>query len=324
MVRMKQYPLIAMLALIALAATPAAAQEYPAKIVRVIVPFPAGGSTDVLARMVSQRLTETYGQNFIVDNRPGATGTIAGAFVAKSAPDGYTLIVHSSSSYTSGFLYRKLSYDAANAFAPIIRGTISGLYIISSASLPVKNVKELVALARQRPNELTFATVGRGSAAHMAAELFNSAAGIKATAVHYKGAAPSLIALSSGEVGYSVLNILDPQPFVKQGKLRSMAVTSAKRSPALPDVPTLIESGINVDASLWMGVFAPTGTPAAIVNKLNTDIGRYLSEPKTNSWIVNNLGGEFAPHTAEQFAEFLKGDTALWLKVIKQTDLRLD
>jgi tripartite-type tricarboxylate transporter receptor subunit TctC len=320
----KQRFTIALLAAIGCTAAPAVAQDYPAKIVRMIVPFPPGGSTDVLARMVSQRLTETYGQNFIVDNRPGATGTIAGAFVAKSAPDGYTLILHSTSTYTAGFLYRKLSYDAGRAFAPIIRGTLSGLYIISSANLPVKNVKELVALARQRPNELTFATVGRGSAAHMAAELFNSAANIKAVAVHYKGAAPSLIALASGEVGYSVLNILDPQPFVKQGKLRSMAVTSAKRSPALPDVPTLIESGINVDASLWMGVFAPASTPAPVINKLNTDIGRYLSEPQTNNWIVNNLGGEFAPHTADQFAEFLKGDTALWQKVIKQTALQLD
>lgn len=318
-------PFIILAALTTLAPVlPAAAQEYPSKIVRLIIPFTAGGSTDVMARMIGQKLTETYGQTFIVDNRPGATGTIAGAFVAKSAPDGYTLMVHSSSSYTAGFLYRKLSYDAARAFAPIIRGTISGLYIISSANLPVKNVKELVALARQRPNELTFATVGRGSAAHMAAELFNSAAGIKAVAVHYKGAAPSLIALSSGEVGYSVLNILDPQPFVKQGKLRSMAVTSAKRSPALPDVPTLLESGINVDASLWMGVFAPTGTPAPVINKLNADIGRYMSEPQTNSWIVNNLGGEFAPHTPEQFAEFLKIDTATWQKVIKQTGLQLD
>ena len=324
MLRTIQRFAVALLAAFSCAAAPAFAQDYPAKIVRMIVPFPPGGSTDVLARMISQRLTETYGQNFIVDNRPGATGTIAGAFVAKSAPDGYTLILHSTSTYTAGFLYRKLSYDAGRAFAPIIRGTLSGLYIVSSANLPVKNVKELVALARQRPDELTFATVGRGSAAHMAAELFNSAANIKAVAVHYKGSAPSLIALSSGEVGYSVLNILDPQPFVKQGKLRSMAVTSAKRSPALPDVPTLIESGINVDASLWMGVFAPAGTPASVINKLNTDIGRYLSEPQTNSWIVNNLGGEFAPHTADQFAEYLKGDTALWQKVIKQTALQLD
>ncbi len=302
----------------------AVAQEYPAKVVRTIVPFPAGGSTDVLARLVAQRLAETYGQNFLVENRPGATGTIGGAFVAKSAADGYTLIMHSSSTYTAGFLYRKLSYDAASAFAPIIRCAISGLYIVSSTTLPVKSVKELVALARRRPDEVTYATVGKGSAAHMGAEMFNAAAGIKTVTVDYKGSAPALLALASGEVGFSVLNILDPGPFVKQGKLRGLAVTSAKRSPAIPDVPTLLESGINIEASLWTGLFAPAGTPAPVINKLNTEIARFISAPQTNTWLVNNLGGEFAPHTPEQFAEFLTGDTARWQKIIKQIGLRLD
>jgi tripartite-type tricarboxylate transporter receptor subunit TctC len=147
---------------------------------------------------------------------------------------------------------------------------------------------------------------------------------MKTVAVHYKGAAPSLIALAGGEVGFTVLNMLDPQPFVKQGKLRSMAVTSAKRSPALPDVPTLIESGIPVEASLWMGLFAPTATPPAIIHKLNADVARYLGEPQTNAWLLTNMGGEFAPHTPQQFAEFLATDTALWQKVIKQVGLQLD
>ncbi len=301
-----------------------AAQEYPAKVVRIIVPFPAGGSTDVLARLTAQKLTETYGQNFLVENRPGATGTIAGALVAKSAADGYTLIMHSSSSYTAGFLYRKLSYDAATAFAPILRCAISGLYIVSSATLPVRNIQDLVALARRRPHEVTYATVGKGSAAHMGAEMFSSAAGIKTVTVDYKGAAPALLALASGEVGFSVLNVLDPGPFVKQGKLRGLAVTSARRSPALPDVPTLQESGINVEASLWTGLFSTAGTPLAVINKLNTEVARHLSAPQTNAWLVNNLGGEFTPHTPEQFAEFLKGDTARWQQIIQQIGLRLD
>ena len=308
----------------ALLAMSAAAQDYPAKVVRIIVPFPAGGSTDVLARLVAQRLGESYGQNFLVENRPGATGTIGGAFVAKSAADGYTLIMHSSSTYTAGFLYRKLSYDAATAFAPIIRCAISGLYIVTSATLPVTNVKELVALARRRPNEVTYATVGKGSAAHMGAEMFNAATGIKTVTVDYKGSAPALLALASGEVGFSVLNILDPGPFVKQGKLRGLAVTSAKRSPAIPHVPTLLESGINVEASLWTGLFATAGTPAPIINKLNTEIARFISTPQTNTWLVSNLGGEFAPHTPEQFGEFLTGDIARWQKIIKQIGLQLD
>jgi tripartite-type tricarboxylate transporter receptor subunit TctC len=311
-------------ALLAPLALAAAAQDYPAKVVRIVVPFPPGGSTDVLSRLLGQKLTQAHGQNFIVDNRPGATGTIAGALVAKSAPDGYTLIMHSTSSYTAGFLYSRPGYDAARAFAPVIRCATSGLYLVSVASLPARNVKELVALARRRPNELTYATVGMGSAAHLAAEMFSNAAGIKTVAVAYKGAAPALVALASGEVGFSVLNILDPQPFVKEGKLRGLAVTSAKRSPAIPDVPTLKESGIDVEAYLWMGLFAPAGTPAPVIGKLNAEITRFIAEPQTNAWLINNLGAEFSPHTPEQFGEFLAGDVATWQKVIKRLGIQLD
>jgi tripartite-type tricarboxylate transporter receptor subunit TctC len=315
---------LALLAVLAPLALGVTAQDYPVKPVRIIVPFPAGGSTDVLARMVAQKLNETHGQNYLVDNRPGATGTIAGAFVAKSAPDGYTLIMHSSSTYTAGFLYRKLSYDAARGFTPIVRIALGGLYLVSSATLPVKNVQELVTLARRRPNEVTYATVGKGSAAHLSAEMFNAAAGIKTVTVDYKGSAPALLALGSGEVGFTLLNILDPQPFVKQGKLRSLAVTSAQRSPALPDVPTLVESGINVEANLWTGLFATAGTPAPIIGKLNADITRHFNTPQTNAWLISALGGEFAPHTPEQFGAFLVGDIARWQKTIQQIGLQLD
>ncbi len=302
----------------------AAAQDYPSKLVRIVVPFPPGGSTDVLSRLLAQKLSQAHGQNFLVENRPGATGTIAGAVVAKSAPDGHTLIMHSSSSYTAGFLYSSLPYDGARAFTPIIRCALSGLYMVSAATLPAKNVKELIALARRRPNELTYATVGAGSVAHLAAEMFSAAAGIKTVAVPYKGAAPALVALASGEVGFTILNILDPQPFVKQGKLRGLAVTSAKRSPALPDVPTLLELGVNVDANLWTGLFATAGTPAPIVNKLNAEITRFISEPQTHTWLVNNLGGEFSPHTPAQFGEFLARDIVNWLKISKQIGLQLN
>jgi tripartite-type tricarboxylate transporter receptor subunit TctC len=302
---------------------PAAAQDYPSKPVRIVVPFPAGGSTDVISRMVAQRLTETLGQNVIVENRPGATGTIASAYVARSVPDGYTLIMHSSSSYIAGFLYRKLSYEAANAFAPVIRCASGGLLVVSSAALPVRNVKELIALARKRPEEVTYATVGRGSVAQLAVEMFNAAAAVKTAAVHYKGAAPSLIALASGEVGIMIINVLDPQPFIKQGKLRGLATTGAKRSPILPDVPTLLEQGVKVEAYLWTGFFAVNRTPTSIVNKLNTETARFLSEPKTHAWLVNNLG-EFSSHTPAEFGEFLATDVAIWQKVIKQTGLQLD
>ena len=310
--------------LLALLAFPVVAQDYPSKIVRVIVPFPAGGSTDVLARMVAQRLNESHGQMFIVEDRPGATGTIAGAFVAKSPADGYTLIMHSMSTYTAGYLYRKLSYDAARAFAPIINCTVNPFILVSASTLPVKNVADLIALARRRPNELTYSTVGMGSGAHLAAEMFTSAAGIKAVAVAYKGSVPAMVALASGEVVFAVNNILDTRTFVQQGKMRDLAVTGAKRSPAVPDVPTLLESGIQVEANLWTGLFAPAGTPKAIVSKLNEEIGGIVDTPKMKEWLLNSLGGEFTPNTPEQFSAFLTMDAAHWQKIIKQIGLQLD
>ena len=310
--------------LLALLAFPVAAQNYPAKTVKIIVPFPAGGSTDVLARMAAQKLNESYGQVFIAENRPGATGTIAGALVAKSPPDGHTLIMHSMSTYTAGYLYRKLSYDAATAFAPIVNCTVNPFFLVSASFLPVKNVADLIALARRRPNELTYATVGMGSGAHLATEMFTAAAGIKAVAVAYKGSMPALTALASGETAFAINNILDGQMFVKQGKLRALAVTSAKRSPAVPDVPTLIESGIQVEANLWTGLFAPAGTPRAIVNKLNEDIGRMLETPQMKEWLMSSLGGEIAPNSPEQFAAFLATDSARWQAIIKQIGVQLD
>lgn len=311
-------------ALLAWLACPVAAQDYPAKVVRIIVPFPAGGSTDILARMAAQKLNESRGQNFIVENRAGATGTIASAFVAKSPADGYTLIMHSVSTYMAGYLYRKLPYDAATAFAPIINCTVNPFILVSASTLPVKNVKDLIALARRRPGELTYGTVGMGSGAHMVAEMFNTAAGIKSVAVAYKGSSPAMVALASGEVVFAVNNILDAQTFVKQGKMRALAVTGTKRSPAMPEVPTLIESGVQVEANLWTGLFAPEGTPRAIVNLLNQGIGRIWDTPEMKSWLLTGLGGEFTPNTPEQFAAFLQTDSARWQKIIKQMDLHLD
>src|SRR5690349_20644827 len=260
--------------LLALLSTLGFAQSYPAKTVRIIVPFPAGGSTDVVARVAADNLNKSHGQLFIVDDRPGATGTIAGAIVASSPPDGYTLIMHSVSTYIAAFMYRKLSYDGARAFTPVINLSVNPFMLVSSSSLPVKSVKELVALARQHPNQVTYATVGMGSGSHLVAEMFNTAAAIKTVAIPYKGSVPAMVALASGEAGFSVNNILDTRAFVAQGKLRALAVTSTKRSPAAADVPTLVESGLDVEATLWTGLFATAGTPRPIVNKLNEDLAR--------------------------------------------------
>jgi tripartite-type tricarboxylate transporter receptor subunit TctC len=311
-------------AFLTLLAAPAAAQDYPSKIVRIVVPFPAGGSTDVLARMAAQKLNESHGQNFIVEDRPGATGTIASAFVAKSAPDGYTLIMHSVSTYMAGYLYRKLPYDGATAFAPVINCVVNPFILVSAATLPVKNVKELIALAKRRPDEVTYGTVGRGSGSHMVAEMFNTAAHIKTVPVAYKGSTPTMVALASGEVGFSVNNILDVQTFVRQGKMRALAVTSAKRSVAVPDVPTLIESGVNVEANLWTGLFAPQNANRAAVSFLNGNLGRIWDTADMKSWLLTSLGGEFTPNTPEQFASFIATDAARWKKIIQQMDLHLD
>ncbi|MGZ5090099.1 MAG: Bug family tripartite tricarboxylate transporter substrate binding protein [Burkholderiales bacterium] len=310
--------------LLTLMAFPVAAQTYPSKTVRIVVPFPAGGSTDVLARVVAENLNKSHGQLLIVDNRPGATGTIGGALVASSTPDGYTLIMHSVSTYIAGFMYRKVSYDAAKAFAPIINLSVNPFILVSASSLPVKNVKELIALARRRPNEVTYGTVGMGSGSHLVAEMFNAAAGIKTVAVAYKGSAPAMVALASGEVGFAVNNILDTRTFVNQGKMRALAVTGTKRSAAMPDVSTLLESGIQVEANLWTGLFAPAATPKAIVNKLNEDIARIVDTPQMKEWLLNSLGGEFTPNTPDQFGAFLATDTAQWQKVVKQIGLQLD
>jgi tripartite-type tricarboxylate transporter receptor subunit TctC len=310
--------------LLALFSTLGFAQSYPAKTVRIIVPFPAGGSTDVLARVAAENLNKSHGQLFIVDDRPGATGTIAGALVASSAPDGYTLIMHSVSTYIAGFLYRKLSYDAARAFTPVINLSLNPFMLVSSASLPAKTVKELVALARRHPNQVTYATVGMGSGSHLVAEMFNTAAGIKTLAVPYKGSVPAMVALASGEAGFSVNNILDTRAFVSQGKLRALAVTSPKRSPAAPDVPTLMESGLDVEANLWTGLFATAGTPRPVVNKLNEDLTRIFDTPQMKEWLLTSLGGEFSPHTPDQFAAFLATDAARWQKIAKQIDVHLD
>jgi tripartite-type tricarboxylate transporter receptor subunit TctC len=311
--------------LLLIAALPVAAQTYPSKTVRMVVAFPAGGSTDAMARVVSENLNKSSGQQlFIVDNRPGATGTIGSAIVANAPPDGYTLIMHSMSTYIAGFMYRKVAYDPAKAFAPIINCTTNPFILVSAASLPVKSIGDLIALARRRPGEVTFGTVGMGSGSHLAAEMFSTAAGIKTVAIAYKGSAPALIGLASGEVAFSVNNILDTRPFITQGKMRALAVTSARRSPAVPNVPTLMESGIPIDASLWTGLFAPAATPKAVVNKLNEDITRMLDTPQMKEWLLNALGGEFAPHTPEQFSAFVDTDAARWQKVVQQLRVQLD
>jgi tripartite-type tricarboxylate transporter receptor subunit TctC len=304
---------------------PVAAQNYPAKTARIIVPFPAGGATDVFARLLAQKLNDKYGQFFIVDNRPGATGTIGAAMVAKSPADGYTLVMHSPSSYTAGYMYKSVPYDAEKDFTPVINGVIYPFYMVANVSIPVKSIADLIALAKRRPGEIPFSSSGVGSGAHLVMEMLMSAAGIRMVHVPFKGSVQSMAALVNGEILVGWDNMYSAHPFVKMGKARALAVSSAKRTPALPDVPTVQESGIRgFEAYLWLGILAPTGTPAAIVERLNADLTQILQTPALKEWMLTQVGGEFTSNTPKQFAEFLAVDTVRWGKIIKETGARLD
>jgi tripartite-type tricarboxylate transporter receptor subunit TctC len=303
---------------------PLAAQNYPNKTVRIIGPFAAGAGSDVLARMLAQKLNDAFGQYFIVENRAGATGTIGAAFVAKAPPDGSALILHSSSTFLAGFMYRSLSYDPVKSFAPVINCVTYPFYIVSSAALPIKTVPQLVALAKKHPGELTSGSPGMGSGGHLVMEMFNSAAGTKIVHVPFKGSGPAMTAAASGEVSLVVTSILSGEQFVKIGKLRGLAITGATRSKSVPNVPTLVESGVPLEAYLWMGIFTTAGTPAPIINQLNTALTRILSAQELKDWLSNSIGGEFAPNTPEQFAAFITNDVAQWQKVIKDIGVMLD
>lgn len=317
--------IVVLAALLAVCAAPAGAQApYPVKPVRIVVPFPPGGPTDVLARLLAQKLGESMGQTFIADNRPGATGSIGAAVVAKSAPDGHTLIMHATSSHISAYLYRNVGYDPMRDFVPIANVGTMPFYLVTHPSLPVRSVKEVIALAKGRPGELSFSTPGSGSGGHLVMEMFKAAAGIKLLHVPYKGGAPSVAALVSGEVSLAYDTISTSQPHVNAGKLRGIAVSSARRVTALPDVPTVMESGLSrFEAYLWFGLFAPSGTPATVISLLSGEINKALGTLDYQQR-MRILGAEASPHNPEQFAAFLKTDTPKWIKTINDTGARVD
>ena len=309
----------------ALAATVAChAQNYPTKPVRIVVPFPAGGPTDTLARLVGQKLTESLGQTFLVDNRAGATGTIGTGLVAKAPTDGYTLLMSATSNHVAAFLYQKLPYDPERDLAPLIRIATLPFYLVVHPSLPVHSVQELVKFAKARPGDLAFSSPGPGSGGHLVMAMFQAATGIQLVHVPYKGAAPSITALVGGEVALTWDTISTSHPHVAAGKLRALAVSGAKRSPAVPSVPTAIEAGVpGFETYIWFGFLAPAGTPAPIMDKLNGAINRILGQADVKSRITT-LSGEISPNTPEQFGRFLAADTPKWKKVIAETGVRVN
>ena len=309
----------------ALAAIPAAAQNYPVKTVRLIAPFAPGGATDVLARLTAQKLGERWGQTVIVENRPGASGNIGAEAAARSAPDGYTLLVAGAPHAINMTLYRNLSYDLARDLVAVNR--IAGYpgAIVVHPSLPVKNVKELIALARARPGELNFGSPGAGSPNRLAVELFMIMADVKMTHVPYKGGSGQMVTdLVAGHVQLASIGLPPSMEYVKAGRLRALAVTSTKRSPLLPEVPTVSEAGLpGFDVTSWYGVFAPAALPRNLVTKVNGDISAILEAPDLRERL-QRMDAEPSPQSPDDFARFVREEIARWAKVVNASGATAD
>ncbi|MEO8741181.1 MAG: tripartite tricarboxylate transporter substrate binding protein [Casimicrobiaceae bacterium] len=312
-------------ALLACFAAGAFAQAYPTHSIRLVVPFPAGGTTDILARAVAQKLSESLGQTVIVDNRPGAGGNIGSDIVAKSAPDGYTLLMGTVGTHAiNPGLYTKMPYDHVKDFAPVV--LVAGVpnVLVANPAFPVNSVAELIALAKSKPGTINFASSGNGTSIHLSGELFKTMAGVDMTHVPYKGSSPALADLMGGQVQIMFDNLPSALPQIKGGKLRAIAVTSLKRAPALPDVPTISESGLpGFEASSWFGVLAPAGTPAPIVAKINADVNKWLQSPEARDQLLAQ-GANAAGGTPEQFAQHIRAETEKWAKVVKASGAKVD
>lgn len=306
-------------------ALPASAQQYPVKPIRMIVPSTPGGGPDLMARAIAQKLSETLGRQVVVEARPGAGGIIGSEYVAKSPPDGYTLIMGNAGSHSvNPSLYRKLPYDPQRDFAPVSLVSSAPNILIVHPSLPVKSVKDLIAIARARPGDLTFGSGSNGSTAHLSGELFRTMAKVNMVHVPFKGAPAAVIGVMTGEVSLAILNLPPALPHVKSGKLNALGVSTAKRSPAVPDLPTIAEAGLpGYEATAWFGVLAPAGTPAGIVTRLNTEIVQGLNSADVRKRIAAD-GGEVIGSTPEEFAAVMKRDIAKWAKVVALSGARVD
>ncbi len=303
----------------------AAGQSYPSKPIRIVVPFPPGGATDILARAVGVELTRAWGQPVPVENRPGAGGNIGADMVAKAAPDGYTLVMGTVGTHAINMsLYSKMPYDTVKDFAPVTLVASVPNILVVHPSLPVKTVHDLIELAKSKPGQIYFASSGNGTSIHLAGELFKTMAGVNMVHVPYKGSAPAVADLLGGQVSCMFDNMPSSLPHVKAGKLRGIAVTSARRSPATPDLPTIAEAGLpGYEASSWFGILAPAGTPREIVTKLNQTIVASLQTPEMRERL-SSQGAEPVGDTPEEFAAYIKSEIAKWAKVVKASGAKLD
>jgi tripartite-type tricarboxylate transporter receptor subunit TctC len=300
------------------------AQGYPAGPVRVIVPFPPGGGVDGAGRLISQKLSEALGKQFVVDNRPGANGMIGSELAAKSAKDGYTLMVNGANFVTTPSLYAKVTYDPVRDFEPISLIALAPNMLVVHPSLPVHSVKALIALARARPGEVNYAGSGSGSTPHLAAELFNTLAKVTLVHVPYRGTGPAIVGLMSGEASVMFMPTTNAVSLVKAGRLRALAVTSRVRVPAMPELPTVSESGLKgYESSQWYGMLAPAGTPVEVLGLLNSHVIKIMQASDMKQRLTAEglvaVGG-----TREQFAAHIKSERTKWAKVIKASGAKVD
>lgn len=300
------------------------AQTYPAKTVRIIVPFAPGGGTDFVARILAQKLSESLGQSVVVENRPGAGSTIGTELVAKAAPDGYTLLVNAIAHAINASVYRKLPFDSVKDFAPVAHLTSSPYIVLVHPSIPVRSIKELIVLAKTRPGELTYASAGKGSSTHLATEFFRMLAQVDILHIPYKGGAPALTDLLRGEVALNVASLPIAIPHVRAGKLKPLAVTGSTRARIMPELPTVAEAGVaDYEFSGWYGMLAPVGTRPEIVTRLNADVIRVLNLPEVRERLASD-GSEAVGGTPEQFGTHLRNEIAKWAKVVAHLGMRFD
>lgn len=302
-----------------------AARDYPSKAIRVVVPFAPGGGTDTLTRLVAQKLSESWSQPVVTDNRPGAGGTLASAIVAKAAPDGYTLLMGMIATHSmSPHLYKNLPYDPIKDFAPVTLAVVSPNILVVHPSVPANSVGELIAYAKAQPGKMNYGSAGTGSPAHLAGELFRSLAKVDIVHVPYKGGAPAVSALLAGEVSLMFAGPIESLPQIRAGKLRSLGVTTPRRFESAPELPTMAEAGLaGLELMQWNGLFAPAGTPPEIIEKLNGEVTRILKLTDVKDRLLK-AGFEPSPTSSKEFAAFVKSEYDRWGAVIRNAGIRLE
>ncbi len=302
---------------------PALAQAWPVKPVRWIVPFSSGGVADIPARIIGQKLSEALGQQIVIENRPGAGGTLGSEAVARAQPDGYAWLVVSNTNVINAALYTKLSYDPVKDFTPVIHFASTPNVLVVHPSFPAKSVKELIDVARKRPKQIFYASSGNGSSQHLFAALFESLAKVDMEHVPFKGSGPAIAALVGGEVSMSFTGMSAVLPFIRSGKLRALGVTTPQRNAALPEVPAIGEQVPGYEATLWLGLLAPANTPRDIVGRMNAEVGKVLKDPGVRKLLVDG-GNDVVGGSPEEFGRLFNAELAKWAKIVKAVGAKID